>query len=367
MKVSVNRDEFVSATKSVASVADARSPIVFFGQALVTVGPAGCTVSGTDDSVSVSTRFKCEPRTLTETSFAVDAKKLAESAALSHGEDVSIEVAENKVTLASGKSKITVATVSGKDYPALHVSRGEARKVPAASLADAIKKVAFVASSNEPTNPAASAVRLSVAGKAVSVAAVTGHRLACRGFSCDAVDMPEVSISRKGADQIAAALLAAGDDTAVLSVSPTGDSVTVSVGDVTVGAKTLAAPPMPWRNLLNSAGQKVVVPIDELKSAIARAALFSSRDQEKISIGLADSEMTVFRASASGDASSKIELPDEVLQVTIMLNARYLREALSAIDTANVEVQVSTDRMPILLRPTDGSDQVLVIALMDNK
>ncbi len=368
MKVSLSRDALHAATKMAASIADPRSPLPYFHQTHVSGGEEiGVKVQAVDQSTSASVTLMATGKSAG--GFVVDSKLLHEVVSLCSGDVVTLETSVSSVIVSYGKSKVTLPTVPDKGYPALHAAGDEPVKVGVDELADALRKVIFVAEADSSSGSIGSVVRLTCADGKLSAHVAETRRIAYASTSgAHGKGFPEASISRKGATAILRALEASEEEDCELSVSR--EAIAVHVGPVltrtSIGAKVLASQFVPWRRVIEGDGQIFRVDVAELGGAVARAMMFTTTDQ-KVNLRVVGKFLQVDRTGIAGDAMTVIDLEKAVESTEIMLNGRYIREALAVIGTDDVEVQLRGSLLPAVLRPTDGSDQILVIAAMDNK
>lgn len=366
MKTTIDRASLVTAAKLANATADPRSPISAYKETLVALSSSGLDVHATDGNLSVTSKLRGGATGKRDT-FTVESRKFLD--ALSHmpGPDVTIIAdTEGRIRLESGKSKIALTVGKGADYPALFTADGKAREVPTASLRQAIRKVAFCANPDA-TESDQRMVRLSSDGKRIELTAITGHRLAACSFPCAGPEFAEVSISRKSADQIAAAL---DSDEPMATIVLGQRALAVTVGTVTVGANLTGARAMPWQRIIVD-GKVATVSREELCAAVESAGMFATREKSNIKLTV-DKEPPVLVVSsvggaADGDSSTSIDVVESLPFAEMQVNWKYIKDALDHMETEKVTITHQDSLTPIVVRPTDGGDHLCLIALMDGK
>ena len=200
MKATIERATLLRCLSHVQSVVERRNTIPILSNVLIEAAEGGTVkIMATDLDLQVI-------ETLSAVSveaagaLTVSAHLLFDIARkLPDGSQVSLDAAENKMTVRAGRSRFTLPTLPRDDFPV--IVEGElptSFEVPAATLAQLIDRTRFAISTEE-TRYYLNGIFLHVADDELKAAATDGHRLA--RFTLKRPDgaegMPDVIVPRK--------------------------------------------------------------------------------------------------------------------------------------------------------------------------
>jgi len=117
---------------------------------------------------------------------------------------------------------------------------------------------------------------------------------------------------------------------------------------------------------------RVVVPVNELLQATKTAAVFSRDNSNIVRLAVAPSgeelvpgRVDVLASSAEmGDNAGQLDGSVEGEETQIAFNVRYLRDALEAVSSGEVALEITGPTSPGLLKPVAGDGHLHVIMPM---
>src|SRR5271166_1437001 len=119
-------------------------------------------------------------------SFILPGKLLGEISRYFTGDSVSLESEGSSVTLISGKSRFTLSSTPGEEYPGWSKSPEPLGKLDAGAFSDAVKSVAVAAKRDHPVQRG---MRLAIEGDRLLMTATDGSRMAFASPQLSAVTL----------------------------------------------------------------------------------------------------------------------------------------------------------------------------------
>ena len=241
----------------------------------------------------------------------------------------------------------------------------------ASSLMTAINKTLF-ATSNDDLRPAMTGVYFELDKKGLQCVATDAHRLV--RYKRKDVKCPKSEtfiVPRKPLNLLKAAIPSNEDE---LTLSYNSNHFFVKHGTTQMSCRLIDA---------RFPDYKVVIPSDnpyrltvnkaEFQSALRRVSIFSNKSTNQVALNISGSELQLAAQdidfSFEGTERMKCQYTGE--DIVIAFNAKFLIEMLSAADSADVNLELSTPTKAGLIKPSEQDDEeellMLVMPLMLNQ
>ena len=276
-----------------------------------------------------------------------------------------------KVSIRSGYASFTISAESAEDYPELpDVDSGRAIHIPQNVLKDMISGTIFAVSENQ-GRPVHTGVKFEVSDDAVSAIAVDGFRLARRTWH------PESPIGRTlnfvvpapGLKEVEKILTDTEDD-ASFTLGP--KHILYQIGNATLVCRLLEGDFLDWRRVVpTNCPIKLVANVSELASSIDRVGLIVSEKYKSPVRCVFGNQVVNLRTSTTiGAAEDQCTLAGDGKELEIGFNVRYLADALRAVPSEEVVLELTNGLSPIVLTPAeekyDYSYMVLPVRIKSN-
>lgn len=366
MNISASKSDLSRAVALAAAVADRKSTIPIVGNILLVADADGLTVSATDLTISVQSR--CAAKVSAPGGTTLPAKLLHDVVRSVAGDSIDLKFLDGaRVQIASGKSRHAIAALPADQFPKLQVPPDAWSTMPAEALADIIAKTLH-SCSNDETRYHLNGVLLESADGILRGVSTDGHRLSKVERKCDGLALPaSLLVPRKALAEIAKLL---GDKT--VEVAATSAYVFVRAGGVTLSAKLIEAQFPPYAQVIPAKTKRTaIVDRARLLDGIRRVSILAPESTAGVQVSLAAGSLTLKSENPeTGEAVEEIETDYSGDDVSIGFNARYLEEALSRVGCADVEVRMSGELDPCIIRGTsqaEGADFLSVVMPMRNR
>jgi len=291
------------------------------------------------------------------------------------------------MNLRCGRYEANINGIDAEDFPAVpSVGEGPRCRIGAKTLRAGINQVAFAAATDE-TRPVLSGVLMTIKGEQLTLAAADGFRLAVRTVPL-AAPLPEqveeaplnLLVPARALTELAR-IVPDGDELVEIAATPSQNQVMFQypaadpdrMPSILLVSRLIEGQFPDYQRIIPQSYQtRVVLPVGDFLQATKTAAVFSRDNSNivRISVSPSGDELTpgridVLASSAEmGDNAGQLDGSVEGQEVQIAFNVRYLRDALEAVSSGEVALEVTGPTSPGLLKPVAGGDHLHVIMPM---
>ena len=280
-------------------------------------------------------------------------------------DEVTVSVDESfRVSIRGGISSFTITAMTAEDYPELpDVDSEKGIPVPQRELREMISGTIFSASENM-ARPIHTGCLFEIADESVTVVAVDGYRLALRRY------IPEQPLERTVKFVAPAAalkevekILDDTDDPAVIYLGT--KHILFMIGDATLVCRILEGEFLDWRRVLPQNNPiKVAANVREVTDSIERVSLvISEKIKSPVRCTFGHNTADFRTTSTIGEAHDMCSTAGDGKDLEIGFNSRYLLDALRAVPTPEVSLELINGLSPIVLNPCDGSGKFSYMVL----
>jgi DNA polymerase-3 subunit beta len=286
-------------------------------------------------------------------------------ALLDHGQKVELELnpKTHKVHLACGRYEANIAGIDAEDFPPIpQVSGGPSFTLPAPTLKETISGVVFAAAPDD-TRPVLAGAQLKMGGAELTLAAADGFRLAVRKIELPATG-PELTmiVPARTLTEVARLLSDDEEEQVAINTTPNGNQVYFAFGKTEITSRLIEGQFPDYERIIPSDTKtNVKLSTTDFLRATRAAAVFA-RDNSNIvrlecspaAEGALSGNGSVLVKSTSaemGDNEGTLDASVDGDDTQIAFNGRYLRDALEAIDTPEVLLQITGPSSPGIIKP----------------
>jgi len=287
--------------------------------------------------------------------------------------DMELITRTQTLNLRCGRFEANIKGIDAQEFPLIIVPDDQHPvDIDAEMLRQMVDQVAFSAATDE-SRPVLTGVLATFSTDGLTFAAADGYRLSVRtmplehgGERAQSVIIPARALQelRRVAPE--------ADDAVRMLVSSDRNQVFFSMKDIELISQLVEGAFPDYRQIIpNSYNTKISVNTVDCLKAVRMAFVFA-RDSanivrfQVIPNGEDQIGRLIISATSSehGDNVSELDATIEGSAVEIAFNGRYLIEALSVIDTAEVSLEMRDASSPGVLRPVGGGDFVHIIMPM---
>ncbi len=373
MKFDIMRDRLLDGLNDVMKAVSSKTTIPILTGIKIDVSTEAMTLTGSDADITIQTSIPVEEDGkqlihVTEPgSIVLQAKMFNEIVRKLPTNDVEIEVTEQFQTrIRSGKSDFHLIGLDAAEYPMLpEISPERQITLPADLLKSIIRETVFAVSTSE-SRPVLTGVKWEIKEDGLVCVATDSHRLARRKVTLDQLPTEEanVVIPGKSLTELSKIL---SDSTTPVDIFMTNQQVLFKTSDVIFFSRLLEGNyPETSRLIPEEYNTTVTINGKSLLQAIDRASLLAREDRNNVVRFSTISDNSVEISSNSpeiGKVEEEIQVESlEGEELRISFSAKYMMDALKAIDGQEVVIQFTGAMRPFTIRSVHD-DAILQLIL----
>ena len=373
MKATIERAALLRCLSHVQSVVERRNTIPILSNVLIEAeGDNSLRVMATDLDLQVVEHM---PAASVDAAGAitVSAHLLFDIARkLPEGSQVSLETAENRMTVKAGRSRFSLPTLPRDDFPV--IVEGDlptSFEVPARTLAELIDRTRFAISTEE-TRYYLNGIFLHVSDEdqpVLKAAATDGHRLARFTLPrpAGAEGMPDVIVPRKAVGELRKLLDESLDGNVQVDLSASKIRFTLGGEGGVVLTSKLIDGTFPDYSRVIPTGNDKLLKLDprSFYQGVDRVATIATEKTRAVKMGLDGDKVTLTVTSPdNGTATEEVAAEYRADPLEIGFNAGYLKDILSQIDSDTVEMHLADAGAPTLIRKDENAPALYVLMPM---
>ena len=259
-----------------------------------------------------------------------------------------------KVSIRAGYASFTISAESAEDYPELpDVNDGRAIRIPQCKLKELISGTIFAVSENQ-GRPIHTGVKFEVTNDSSTAIAVDGFRLARRTFHPEEETGRELSfvVPAAGLKEVEK-IVTDTDDNAAFTLG--SRHILFQMGKATLVCRLLDGEFLDWRRVVpTDCPVKLVANVGDLSSSVDRVGLIvSEKYKSPVRCVFGNQEVQMRTSTTIGAAEDRCSLAGDGKELEIGFNVRYLADALRAVPSEEVTLELTNGLSPIVLTPVD--------------
>ena len=373
MKFEIMRDHLLASLNDVMKAVSSKTTVPILTGIKIDVTNEGVSLTGSDQDITIQTFIPEEENgeqvmTITATgSIVLQARMFNEIVRKLPTNEVEIEVTNGFATyIRSGKSEFHLIGQDAIEYPLLpEVSAEEQFTIPADLLKSIIRETVFAVATSE-SRPVLTGVNWNIHDGELICVATDSHRLARRKTKLEQLPtgVSSVVIPGKSLNELNKIL---EDSTNPVQVVMTNQQVLFKADNMLFFSRLLEGNyPDTSRLIPESYQTNVTINGKSLLQAIDRASLLAREDRNNV-VRFETLEGNAIEISSNSPEIGKVQeqiqvesLEGETLKISF--SAKYMMEALKAIDGQDVIIQFTGAMRPFILRSVHD-DAILQLIL----
>ena len=373
MKATIERAKLLRCLSHVQSVVERRNTIPILSNVLIEASADGLVkVMATDLDLQVVESLDAASVEAAG-AITVSAHLLFDIARkLPDGSQVSLETADNRMTVKAGRSRFQLPPLPRDDFPM--IVEGDlptSFEIPAKTLAELIDRTRFAISTEE-TRYYLNGIFLHVSEEdkpVLKAAATDGHRLARFTLARPegAEGMPDVIVPRKAVQELRKLLEESLDGNAEIDLSASKIRFTLGgEGGVVLTSKLIDGTFPDYSRVIPTGNDKLLkLDPKSFYEGVDRVATIATERTRAVKMAL-DSDKVTLSVTSPDNGTAAEEVPADYRSdaLEIGFNANYLKDILAQIDGDTVELHLADPGAPTLIRQDDKSPALYVLMPM---
>lgn len=373
MKFIIQRNKLMASIQDVMKAISARAAIPILTGMKVEATERGITLTGSDSNISIQSFIPAEEdgvinvEEIEEGSIILQARYFPDIIRKLPEETVEIKT-DNKfnVTIRSGKAAFNLNGQDTEEYPQLpKLQVDDSFEIETDLLKGLIHQTVFAISTME-TRPILTGVNVRLENSKLSFTATDSHRLASKEVPLDAahLELPSIVIPGKSLTELYKIL----DDTEkTVEVSATSNLVLFRTKNLLFLSRLLDGNYPETSRLIPDQGKTILhAKTKDLISTIDRASLLSKEERNNV-VKLTTKENHLIEITSNSPEVGQVaeELTIEKIdgeELKISFSAKYMLEALRAIQYDDITIDFSGAMRPFVIRPANNDPIIQLIS-----
>lgn len=361
------RDHLLKPLQAVANIVERRHTLPILSNVLLEAKGGVLSFLATDLEIQLSANTPLIG-TASDFSVTVAARKMVDICrTLAEGAQITLESAESKLNVKSGRSKFSLQTLPEEDFPRITQASDVLARVilPQGRLRQLLNQVQY-AMAQQDIRYYLNGLLLAVEPQSIKLVATDGHRLSfamtkVAPQALESTETLETIIPRKTVVELAK-LLGEGEDEIAIEVGT--NQIRFIFNAMTLVSKVIDGKfPDYTRVIPNHYHKHVTLDRPALQQALQRAAILSNEKFRGVRVILAGKSLTVMSANSDQEeAQEELEVDYSGDALDIGFNVSYLLDVLSHLIDAQVTLSFGEASSSCLLS-VPGADNFQYVVM----
>jgi DNA polymerase-3 subunit beta len=350
MQFSIQREVLLKPLQQVIGVVERRQTLPVLSNLLLVAASDRVTFTGTDLEVEMAASVDAAGAENGE--ITLPARKLFDICrALPDGSKVQFKLAGDRMTVSSGRSRFTLATLPASEFPVIeNIELVERIALPKSTLKDLMDRTAF-AMANQDVRYYLNGMLLDLRETVLRCVATDGHRLALAETELEAgsATQRQIIIPRKGVVELQG-LFESGEGDVELEFGR--NHLRVRHNDVIFTSKLIDGRFPDYEAVIPiGADKEVHVEREAFRGALQRAAILSNEKYRGVKLDVSPNKLRIVAHNPEQEeAVEEVEARTGVNDLSVGFNVNYLQDALNALQGDEVLLCLRDANSSCLLR-----------------
>lgn len=365
MKFTVIKETILKQLQLVAGVVERRQTLPILSNVLVKLEANRLSITGTDLEVEVLGNSALEGADFTEGEVAIPARKFLDICrSLPDKAVIDVECDNNRAAISSGRSKFTLSTMPGNEFPNVEQGAGELVFNCTASQVKRLIDSTSFAMAHQDVRYYLNGMLWEVTSGQLRVVATDGHRLAMTTLQLPIASdkKTQAILPRKGVMELSR-LLAEDGGVEVL----VGDNhIRIKGADFIFTSKLVDGTYPDYERVLPKDGTlRITGEIDVLRQAFSRTAILSNEKYRGVRLAFSENLLMMSATNPEQEeAREEVEVGYTGEPFEIGFNVNYILDVLNNLEGDTVSFTLSGANSSALLEGAADKDSVYVIMPM---
>ncbi|HVY53824.1 MAG TPA: DNA polymerase III subunit beta [Gammaproteobacteria bacterium] len=365
MKLSLQREALLKALQIISGVIEKKQIKPILANTLLTVNGNHLLLTATDAEIELIGSALIQ-NVNDSTPVTAPARKLYDICrALPEGTPITLSTENDRLTLQSGSSRFTLATLPAQDYPSIEERNFTTQfTLTQTELRNLLSKTSF-AMGQQDVRHYLNGVVFDLNSGTMECMATDGHRFALSKVNKNEIDTikAKILVPRKSVLELMRLLNA--DDDCPLTVCVNDHYLRVISDDFTFTSKLIHATLPDYHKLIPQKGAHTVLAQREtLRQALIRVSILSHEKFRSIKWNLKEGQLEITANNPEREEAEEI-VPVEYTgnPIEVSFNVMYLLDAISAIDSEVIRWSFSNLDDGVLLEPVAENASSLYVVM----
>jgi len=364
MLIHIQREDLLKPLNSVCGAAERRQTLPILSNVLLRLNASGLVLTGTDletEVIATVSHVKGEAGEIT-----LPARKLQEICrALPPQAGIEIKHDKDKATIKSGRSRFTLQTLPASDFPNIETAHWEQSfTVSQKALKTLLEKTQFCMAQQD-VRYYLNGLLFDLSGKRLRAVATDGHRLAIGevNLGSPAEKDQQLIVPRKGVQELIRFLEDTAEDA---QLQTSANHLRITLKDLTFTCKLIDGRYPDYTKVIPSS-QRTHLRLERepMRGILGRVAILSNEKYRGVRLHLKPGGMRLVAHNPEHEeAQEELAVDYSGEEMEIGFNANYLMDAITALDSDEIELGLTDENSSCTLRSPGNTTQQYVVMPM---
>ena len=364
MKTTIKREDLLAPLQQVIGAVERRQTLPILGNVLFKSSGGDLTLSATDLEIEMVSNVVADNSD--EFQVTIPARKLLDICkALPDGSTINFNIEDSRVSLTSGRSRFTLATLPASEFPGLdEIAVQECFNIPQTVFKNLFDKTSF-AMAQQDVRYYLNGILMEISPNTIKLVATDGHRLALSqvGLDTGASDERQIIIPRKAVLELSR-LLDGSDNPAKCELSQ--NHIRVETGSLVFTSKLIDGKFPDYQRVIPVDGNKIMqVERETLKQAMSRIAILSNEKYRGIRLTLTPGNLSIQANNPDQEeAEEELQVEYDEADMEIGFNVTYLIDVLNVLGSEKVQIKLKDSNSSAIMSDSEDESSLYVVMPM---
>ena len=364
MKTTIKREKLLAPLQQVIGAVERRQTLPILGNVLFKSTGGDLSLTSTDLEIEMVSRVEADSSDEFQTT--IPARKLLDiSKALPESARIDFNIDDNRVSLTSGRSRFTLATLPARDFPGLdEIEERQTFTIPQREIKTLFDKTSF-AMAQQDVRYYLNGILMEISPSLIKLVATDGHRLALAQYEAETgiTEENQIIIPRKAVLELAR-LLDASDSPVSCVLSQ--NHFRVRTDSLVFTTKLIDGKFPDYQRVIPVDGNKILeVERDTLKQSMSRIAILSNEKYRGIRLVLSSGNLSIQANNPDQEeAEEELQVDYDEADMEIGFNVTYLIDVLNVLDSDKVQIKLKDANSSCIISDSQDSRSLYVVMPM---
>ena len=364
MKSIINREDILGPLQNVIGAVERRQTLPILGNILLRANDGVLTITATDLEIEMVAEVNATEMDSFQTTLPAH-KLLDICKALPEDSQIQFNVEENKVTLTSGRSRFTLASLPANEFPGLDdIDPQQSFTIPQGILKKLFDNTAF-AMAQQDVRYYLNGILVELSTDNIKLVATDGHRLALSEYQTDIGinSDKQIIIPRKGVLELSR-LLQNSDSAAQIALSQ--NHIRIKTDSLTFTSKLIDGKFPEYKRVIPVDGNRIIeVNREALKQTLNRIAILSNEKYRGVRLILGKNNLSIQANNPDQEeAEEELTVDYNDSDMEIGFNVTYLIDVLNVLNSDKVLVKLKDANSSCIISENSESSSLYVVMPM---
>ena len=364
MKTTIKREDLLSPLQQVIGAVERRQTLPILGNVLFKSLGGDTTLTATDLEIEMVARVVSSA--VDDFQTTIPARKLLDICkALPDGSMINFSIEENKVSLTSGRSRFTLATLPAKDFPGLDtIEEQQSFTISQHIFKSLFDKTSF-AMAQQDVRYYLNGILMELTSASIKLVATDGHRLALSEHVTDTgvTEDKQIIVPRKAVLELSRLL---GSDEGDTKIMLSQNHIRVETGTLLFTSKLIDGKFPDYKRVIPVDGNKIMeVDREVLKQSMSRIAILSNEKYRGIRLTLSAGNLSIQANNPDQEeAEEELSVVYDESDMEIGFNVTYIIDVLNVLNSEKVQIKLKDSNSSCIISDSEDSSSLYVVMPM---